>query len=403
LEAAVESLVAELCPQAKTKTVPLGQISRLHAARDIYAPIDVPGFNRSAMDGYALRAGETAQATREAPAVFKVLARIMAGDLYSPQGDSAAAGHAVRIMTGAAVPDGFDAVVKQEDTDCGKDRVAVYAGVKPFANYSKIGEDIAKGRLVVKKGERLAAVHAGVLASLGIGAVEVFQPIKAAVISCGSELAELGGALQAGQIYDSNRYLLAARLGELNAEVVLSERTPDEAGEICAAIDRAAGGDADVLITTGGVSVGDKDLVPSIMEELGARRLFWRVNMRPGTPALASVYRGKPVLSLSGNPFAALATFELLFRPMLSRFLHTDFYTCKRGEAVLADGLKKTSKQRRFVRAHCQGGLVRLPPEGHSSSVLSTMQDCNCFIDIKAGSPAIEKGERVDVVMLGGL
>ena len=377
LEVAIKELNAHVTPLKMTKTVPLIKALHHHLAVDIYAPINVPSFNRSAMDGYAVKASQTKSATKATPVKMK----------------------AIRVMTGASIPDGFDAVIRQEDTNYGNDEVEIYTEVKPYTNYIKIGEDIEEGQLMITRTTRLIPVHLGILASLGISEVKVFQPLKVGIISSGSELAQINQKLKQGQIYNSNAFVLAARLRELNVDVVFMKQAIDDAGQVSGLI-RQLIAEIDMLMTTGGVSVGITDIMHDVIKELAAKRLFWRVNMRPGTPVLASIYQHKPILSLSGNPFAALTTFELLFRPMLSAFMQTEDYLCKRRKAILMDDFTKASPRRRFVRAYYEAGQVFLTTSAHASSVLSSMTRCNCLIDIKAQTPKLEKGSEVQVVVL---
>ncbi|MCL2851457.1 MAG: molybdopterin molybdotransferase MoeA [Defluviitaleaceae bacterium] len=395
LEEAVRLLTNQVCTQGQILTVPLERALGYHAARDIYAPIDVPTFNRAGVDGYALLSGRCESATMEKPVVLCVQDELMAGDFRRDPVDDA---QCVRIMTGAPIPNGLDAVIRQEETNQDDGNVEVFSPVKPFANYGRIGEDISKGRLVISAFTKLAPVHIGVLASLGLSAVDALCLPRVGLLSSGSELAQLGQPLAPGQIYCSNRHYLAAKLCQLGAEVVLSEQHRDDVDEFAALIERSVG-DVDFLITTGAVSVGKKDIMHDVIRKLGAKQLFWRINMRPGTPVLASMYRGKPILSLSGNPLAALTTFELLFRPMLCAFLGSDAYASKRNKAVLMNDLHKENRQRRFVGARYEDGRVWVGSLG-KSSVLSNMLDCNCMIDIEADTPMLQKGSTVEVIML---
>ena len=391
LEVAIDYLLNYGNFQLQRKTVPLMAALHQRLAEDCYAPCHVPSFNRSAMDGYAVKASQTQGATQEHPIKLPVLTEIVAGQvpnlLFETEG-------AVRIMTGAMIPDGFDSVIRQEDTNYGEKEVEIYRAIKPNTNYSKIGEDIEKGQLLIQKGTRLTPIHLGILASIGIDAVEVVCPLKVGLISTGSELAPLGEPLVPGQIYDSNRYVLAARLQELQVEVVFMEQISDSIEDACDLISQTIN-QVDLLITTGGVSVGKKDIIHEVMRTLKAQRLFWRVNIRPGTPVLASLYRSKLILSLSGNPFAALTTFELLFRPLLGEQAND-----QRKVAILKDHFTKPSSQRRFVRGYYEDGHVFLPTKAHASSVLSSMLDCNCLIDIPAKSPSLKAGDQVEVVLL---
>ena len=396
LEVAIEQLTKQIQPQMNMKTVSILKARNHHLASDIYASLNVPSFNRSAMDGYAVKASQTLGATKERPIKLKVMAEVFAGDYLSEQ---APQNQAVRVMTGAYIPDGFDAVIRQEDTDFGELQVSLFAEVVPFQNYIKIGEDIKVGQLMIKKYTLLTPLHLGILASLGVAEVDVLEPLRVGIISSGSELVIPGQSLNEGQIFDSNRYVLEAKLREMNVDVIFSEKISDNDKELAEVIHNQINR-VDLIVTTGGVSVGKKDMMHAAIERLGAIRLFWRIKMRPGTPVLASLYQDKLILSLSGNPFAALTTFELLFRPLIAIAMQDEGYTCKRQEALLMNDFSKKSKQRRFVRAYYVSGHVFLPTNEHASSVLSSMLDCNCFIDIKAGTEALDKGAKVEVVLL---
>ncbi|MCL2618194.1 MAG: molybdopterin molybdotransferase MoeA [Defluviitaleaceae bacterium] len=382
-------------PQTQVLEVPLPQALGLHIAQDVYAPIDVPTFNRAGVDGYALRASRTEGASKEYPVRLKVQAELMAGDICNADPDDT---QCVRIMTGCQVPGGFDAVIRQEETNGGGDQVEIYTGVKPFANLGMLGEDISKGQLVITRSTKLTPIHIGILASLGLTEVEALKPPRIGLISSGSELAELGKPLLPGQIYCSNRHVLAARLSQLNTDVVVNMQHRDNVGEFSALIEEHIG-KVDMLVTTGAVSVGKMDIMHDVLTTLGAARLFRKVNMRPGTPVIASIYRGKPILSLSGNPLAAVTTFELLFRPMLCAFLQSDAYAVRRVKGTLMDRFGKESRQRRFVNARFESGRVYLGA-GDRSSVLSSMLGCNCFVDIPAGTPALQQGQEVEVALI---
>jgi len=376
-------------PKQKTIRLSLENALSHRLTEDFYAPMDVPTFNRSAMDGYAVCASFTKNATKDKPVVLQVVKEIVAGIKVEETLDNH---HAVRIMTGAPIPDGFDAVVRQEDTKIGEGNVEIYTEVVPYTNYGKRGEDMQAGEFLIKKGTRLTPVHLGVLASLGLSEVEVMKPLSVGLVSIGSELAQAGTPLQYGQIYNSSLTTLSTRLKELNVQVAFTHQLADEIALVRATIKKHIQ-DIDLLITTGGVSVGKKDIMHDVMSELDAKRLFWRVNLQPGTPFLASTYQEKLILSLSGNPFAALTTFELLVKPVCGR-------DEVRKEGMLTSDFPKASKRRRFVRARYQEGKVSLPTSKHASSVLSSLLDCNCLIDIPEGSPPLERGTWVQVVML---
>ena len=374
-----------------TQVLPLKKALGRTLAADVAAPLDQPPFDRSPLDGYALRSADLAGADRDHPAVLEVVDTVYAGDeARIPVGP----GQAVRLMTGAMLPPGCDCVVPQEDTDRG-DPVSVFVSLKPFQNYVYQGEDYRKGALLLEKGTRLDAASLGVLAGAGITEAEVYRRPRVGLLTTGDEVVSPGTPLPAGKIYGSNQMLLAARLAELGFETETAHRGDDPAAvaetmrellEIC-----------DVLLTTGGVSVGDKDIFHQALPLLGAERIFWRVNLKPGTPAMYSVYEGKPILSLSGNPFAAFTTFELLARPLLAALSGEE--GPRWGEGVLDTPFPKASPRRRFIRGRYEHGHITLP-EGHASGMLASLVGCNCLAELPAGSPPAEAGTRVRILLL---
>ena len=390
LEEAVVQMTGPLSPLG-TEILPLERTLSRTLAADVAAPLDQPPFDRSPLDGYALRSADLAGADRDHPAVLEVVDTVYAGDeARIPVGP----GQAVRLMTGAMLPPGCDCVVPQEDTDRG-DPVSVFVSLKPFQNYVYQGEDYRKGTLLLEKGTRLDAAALGVLAGAGLTEAEVCRRPRVGLLTTGDEVVSPGTALPAGKIYGSNQMLLAARLAELGVETETAHQGDDPAAvaeamrellEIC-----------DVLLTTGGVSVGDKDIFHQALPLLGAERIFWRVNLKPGTPAMYSLYEGKPILSLSGNPFAAFTTFELLARPLLAAL--TGEEGPRWGEGVLDTPFPKASPRRRFIRGRYEHGHITLP-EGHSSGMLASLVGCNCLAELPAGSPPAEAGTRVRILLL---
>jgi molybdopterin molybdotransferase len=299
-------------------------------------------------------------------------------------------------MTGAYVPDGYDSVIRQEDTDYGTDEVQIYTDTKEYSNYCKIGEDIKKGERIVSKGTRLNPGHIGIIASLGIERVAVYKKARIAIISTGSELKELGEGLEIGKIYNSIAHMLKSAIRAKNLDVVINEICRDEENDLAKYIYEAVN-NADFVITTGGVSVGKKDIVPKVLSEMGARRIFKGALIQPGTPTMASVLNGIPILSLSGNPYAALANFEIYFWSAMAKFMHSQDYDIKTGKAILKSEYAKQNRMRRLVRAYAENGEVTLPTDVHSSSVIYNLTLCNCMIDIEAGRQ-VAIGDEVDVI-----
>lgn len=394
IEECRDRITANITPQTATEEVRLSDCAGRIIAEDVKAGMMVPPFPKSAMDGYAVRTADICDASREKPVILRVSGELLAGGYkeirYAPH-------TAVRVMTGAFIPDGYDAVVRQEDTDYGMEQVEIYAPVREvYTNYCMVGEDIQKGSLVIKKYTRLRPCHIGILASLGVTSVRVLRQAKIAIISTGTELAECGEELAPGKIYNSIAHMLAA---SVTSEGLTVERT-----EICIDDERLletkikdALECADFVITTGGVSVGKRDIVPGVLEHMGARELFKRANIQPGTPTLASVLDGKVILSLSGNPYAAMANFEIYFWPAMAVFMQNSEFDIKIADAVLKSEYNKVNKMRRLIRAYAENGEVRLPFGVHASSVIHNIMGCNCFIDLEAGR-SVNIGDKVRII-----
>ena len=397
LEEAAGFLLSHCQVIREMESVPLLDCPGRVLAEDVRAGFDNPPFDRSPVDGYAVRSADIDQASRENPAVLQVIGEVDAGGWSE---DEVGPGQAMRIMTGAPIPRGADCCVYQEQTDYGEEKVQVYKPCDPWKNYCFKGEDIEAGALVLKEGTALTYVETGILAGLGREKVKVYRRTRVAVFASGDELAEPGTELAPGKIYDNNLYFLAARLRELEVEITALERVPDRP-EVMAKRLVEACGQADLIITTGGVSVGKKDIMHEALALCGAQRLFWKIRMKPGMPTIGSVLGGTPVVSLSGNPFGALADCELLVRPMLAKAGHNPALNPGSCLAVMPQGFPKASPSRRFLRGICENGQVRIPEvKKHASGILSSMSGCNCLVDIPAGTEAVEPGEEVRVILL---
>lgn len=367
-------------------------------AEDFYAPMDNPPFSRSPLDGYALRAEDTKGAAEGQPAAFFVADTVFAGGCsFHTVGPM----ETVRIMTGAPIPDGADCVIRQEDVTVAEDgRILVSQELKPYENYCFAGEDTKAGTLLLEKGRRLGHIEQAVLSSCGMEHVRVYRRLKTALLITGDELVSPGACLGPGKIYDSNLQLLYGRFQELGITPIVAGHRKDDPKAIASELDHLAD-EMDAVITTGGVSVGAKDIFHEVLPLLNTKPLFWGIRMKPGTPAMFSVYRDMPMLHLSGNPFAALTTFELLARPLLAKLMGNKKINPTRDQARLAGDFDKESPGRRFLRGRLEHGCVTIPPTGkHASGMLVSMLDCNCLVDIPAGSGPLRAGAMVDVVIL---
>lgn len=365
-------------------------------AQDVTAQRDQPPFPRSPLDGYALRSEDIQTAAKDRPAVLRVIDEVTAGHVSAKKVEK---GTAIRIMTGAPIPDGADCVVRQEDTDYGEERVEIYQKVGAYDNYCRAGEDYRAGTTLLLKGSLPGSVEIGVLASLGMEKVQVYRSPRAAVITTGDEIMLPGESLRPGKIYDSNLYTIGTRLLSWGVTLTDRGRAGDDAAQVADRIKTAAK-KADLIITTGGVSVGKKDIMHEVIQRLGCERLFWKVAIKPGMPTLCARYQGKLLICLSGNPYGAAANLELLVRPVLAKMSGRPDLCLKRKQAVSDSVFPKKSKVTRYVRAFYEDGYVRKMEGSNDSGILSTMCGCNCLIEIPAGTEALKKGDAVWVVML---
>lgn len=396
LEHAVELLLAKTGVITRTELVPLTMAGGRLAAEEISANMDLPPFDRSPLDGYALRAEDSSGASAESPVTLKVAAEIPAGAYW---GGVLTEGCAIRVMTGTMLPTGADCVVKQEDTDDGEQAVKIYKPLKQWQNFCFRGEDVKAGTQIVAGGTRLNYAHLGVLSGIGVSHVRIRDQCRAGLLSVGDELTVPGEPLAPGKIYNSNIYMLSERMAEFGISAKVFSKVVDNVNAICEIIEREIDG-VDVFFTTGGVSVGRRDFMPEVVERLGAKRLFWRVALKPGTPVLAAVYRNKLLLCLSGNPFAAATNFELLGRPVLAGLSGDNRINYNRTKAVMDAGFGKSSPGRRFVRAVYTDGKVRPSGFNHSPGALLSLLGCNALIDIPAGTGPLNPGDEVEVVLL---
>lgn len=396
LEEAIRILLEHCHPVTDIEMISLSEAAGRVLAQDVKAERDQPPFPRSPLDGYAVRSADIANASKESPAKLEVIDEVTAGHMSSCHVE---AGMAVRIMTGAPIPVGADCVVKQEDTDYGADEVEIYRSVRAWGNYCFAGEDYKKGTMILREGVELGAVEIGVLSSLGLTEVPVYRRPKVAVLATGDEVVLPGVPLKPGQIYDSNLIMLSARMKQWDIDLVYSGQVTDEP-EAAADIIRKYIHNADLIVTTGGVSVGKKDIMHDVFRMLPCQTLFWKVAIKPGMPTLCGLYEDKLLICLSGNPYGAIANLELLVRPVLAKISRYKGLALKHKEAVLENSYLKKSPARRYLRAHYKDGTVKIADGSNDSGILSSMCGCNCMIEIPAGTERLLAGDKVQVVLI---
>ena len=332
-----------------TEKVPLQEGLGRVIAETASAPWDVPPLDNSAMDGYAVIAADVAAAAQPNPVRLTVLEDIPAGKLPSRP---VKPGTASRIMTGAALPAGADAVVRVEDTEGSGGEVLILAPAEPGLNVRRAGEDVTAGQKVIEAGAALTPAALGMLASLGRAAIQVTQRPRVAILSTGDELVDVDGDRSGGKIIASNTYSLAAQAREAGALPMTLPIAPDRPEIIEARFREAMS--ADVILSSGGVSVGDFDFIKEVLGRLGSEMKFWRVAMKPGHPLAFGILGGKPVFGLPGNPVSCMVSFEQFVRPALLKMMgHRDLFRPV-VRARLCETLRQKPGRRTFVRAPCE-------------------------------------------------
>ena len=379
----------------KTERKTLEDCLGLVLSEDVYALLDMPPFSRSAQDGYALCSKDSIGATGENPVKLKVTGKIYAGDHLDVQ---VRPGEAVRIMTGAMVPVGADCVLRQEDTDEGEDVVQIYKEVEPSCSICFKGEEYKKGHTLLHAGTKIDAAALAVASGNGIMELPVYRRVKAAVVSSGSEVVEPGTPLTPGKIYNTNTVYMKARLHQLGAQVMMSRTVGDEL-EIMEEALKEAANQAELVITTGGVSVGQKDLTEEALLSIGAEILFHGIAIKPGMPTLAAEKDGVLFIGLSGNPFSAAIPFEMFVREILSLKIGYPYLKLRRETLTAVTGFSKNSRRRRFLRGKAEGKEVWLPDQ-QANGQMRSMVGCNCLIEIPAGSGPVKAGDKVEVLWL---
>ncbi|PFI46400.1 molybdopterin molybdenumtransferase [Bacillus cereus] len=370
---------------------------------DVVSDHDVPHFDRSPYDGFAIRAEDTKEANQENSIEFEVIGEIGAGSVFL---DEVGPFKAVRIMTGAAIPDDCNAVVMLELTEGFEKNGKAYMKLKrPFNsgdNVSFKGEDIKQNQVLVKKGVAINPGVAALLATFGYSAVKVVKQPVVGIVTTGSELLEVHESLEPGKIRNSNSYMIAAQIMKAGGKVRYYGQLADEL-DACFTAVQSAMNEVDILITTGGVSVGDYDYLPAIYERLQANVLFNKIAMRPGSVTTVAEVDGKLLFGLSGNPSACYVGFELFVHPVIKTYLYAKEPHAYRADAILQKDFPKPNPFTRFVRAKvtiAEGALQAMPVGLDKSSAVSSLADANAFIVLPGGTRGFEAGMKVSVLLL---
>ncbi|WP_166237771.1 gephyrin-like molybdotransferase Glp [Paenibacillus turpanensis] len=382
-------------------------------AERVAAAEPVPHFRRSGMDGYAVRAEDLAGATPQEPALLRVIESVPCGTVPAL---AITPGTAAKIMTGAMVPEGADAVVMIEMTElagheaqaaaeAGGRAAAVVAVKKPVpagANVSAVGSDHPAGELLLAAGARIGAAEAALLASAGRSTVAVYRRPRIGILSTGTELLPIDAPLAPGKIRNSNAYMIAAQVRSAGGEPVIGTAVSDEPAALSESIEQLLES-CDAVITTGGVSVGDYDILTDYLHEWSGTLLFTKVMMRPGSPTSAGVHRGKLLFALSGNPGACFAGFELLVRPALQAMLGSAAAEPSPFSAILAADFPKVNAYPRYIRGRSwieQTAVYVEPMGADQSSRMYPGKGADCFIMIPPGGSGLPKGTVVSAIRI---
>lgn len=398
LEQALDKILTQTQTVTHSERIPLTESAQRITAADITSPMNVPPFDNSAMDGYGFRFAEWDGKTPMPVAGKSFAGQPMQGEL--PHGSC------VRIMTGAPIPQGVDTVVMQEETEETAQGVVFTGTVKKGSNIRRAGEDIAKGSSVIPAGTLLSTAQLPLITSLGISTVDVHRRLKVAVFSTGDELQAVGQPLKEGQIYDTNRFTVRLMLEKLNCEVIDLGVIPDSPEKLKQTfID--ADNQADLVISSGGVSVGEADYTKQILEELGEIG-FWKLAIKPGKPFAFGKLHSAWFCGLPGNPVSAALTFYQLVQPLIARLSgNSQWKAPMKFKVPVTTPLKKSPGRLDFQRGILsvnEHGQLQVATTGHQGShVFSSFSLANCFIVLERERGHVAVGETVDVEMFNDL
>ena len=410
VEQALERILGYVCVLEVEQSPILDCLGQV-LAEDVYATVDIPPLDNSAMDGYAVRSEDTCGATEQSPRFLHVIDTVAAGSISEYE---VKPGTAIRIMTGAPVPKGADSIVRFEDTDEAQrkgvaDEIGVLREVEPGRDTRRVGEDISQGSLVLSRGMVIRPSEIGVLASLGRSTVKVIRRPVVAILATGNELVDTSEPLPRGKIYNSNSYSVAALVLRYGGIPRILGIALDSESSLVAGLRR--GVDADMLITTGGVSMGDYDVVKDVLAKQG-EITFWTVRMKPGKPlafgtikghSKAGVTRNIPHLGLPGNPVSAMVTFELFARSAILKMMGKKNLAKPTVEAVIEAPIVNSDGRRIFARAVVEkrGGQYFAQLTGpQGSGILTSMSQANGLVVVSEDKSRVEAGDVVPVMML---
>ncbi|HOW56824.1 MAG TPA: molybdopterin molybdotransferase MoeA [Smithellaceae bacterium] len=398
VEEASKTILMNFRKLGREKVAIIDALARV-AGEDVYAAYDIPGAANSAMDGYAVRHRDTAGANRRNPVSLKIVEHIPAG--HVPQ-KKIRRGEAARIMTGGLIPAGADAVIRQEDTKAAGTDVLVIAEIAAGKDIRFAGEDVQNGSLVISQGTFIKPAVIGMLAALGRTQISVYRRPRVAIIATGDELVAVTRKPPAGKIINSNSYALSAQVLACGGMPLMLGIARDRKKDL-QRLFKSATASADLIISSGGVSVGDFDFVKTVMKEGGNSLHFWRVAMKPGKPLAFGEIEGVPVLGLPGNPVSTMVSFEQFVRPCLLKMQGHENLFRPLIKAVLMEEIRKKAGARHFIRAIVKKEKNKYfvsSTGGQGSGILSSMVLANALIVLAENATKVKKGSLVDVQLL---
>jgi molybdenum cofactor synthesis domain-containing protein len=390
LDQAREIIREHAVPIDRAERLAIGQAGGRVVARDVVAHHDVPPFSRAAMDGYAVRAEDTRHATRHQPRLLAQIDRVFTGQV---PGSRVGASQCIEIATGAPLPDGADAVVMVEETDR-DDRLAVsvFSPVEPGQNVGRRGSDISKGQVVLASGDLLGPSRIGALAAMGIASVEVFARPRVAILSTGNEIVDPGETLRDGQIYDVNKYTLSAVVAEHGGIAVAFSAASDDLPALRRALDACLA--EDVVVFSGGSSVGERDLVLDVIRERG-RVLFHGIAVKPGKPTAFGLVSGKPVFGMPGYPTSCLSNAYLLLVPLLRALARLPPHRLRTVTAPLGRRVVSPAGRHQFFTVRLENGVAM--PAFKASGDITSMSQADGYFEIAADTDVVDQGTIVEV------
>ena len=396
VEQALETAL-RYCRVTEPETCPIGDCADRILAEDMRAAVNSPPFRRSAMDGFAVRSEDLCGASGQKPVVLTVLG---CNDAGPPAVHRIGKGETTQIMTGGVLPEEADAVVKQENVEFrGHDTAVFSAPAKPGDCFSPIGEDLQEGEILAHAGETVDASALAAGAAAGLSMLSVRKQVRSAVICTGDELTLPGKPLGEGKIYGSSHLYLTTRLRQCGCADAKAYFAGDDPSGIAKMIRRQIEKGAQLIVTTGGVSVGRKDYLPAVIDMIGGEILFHGIDIKPGMPSMLSKAGETLILSLSGNPYSCACIFELIGRPVIAAMLGKQCVRDKVLQIPSADSYNKRSQVRRILRGRFDGVCVHFSSRQRNGQMAAGI-GCNCLIDIPAGNEGIREGDNVRVILL---